>query len=480
MRRWSLLALVGFFACLQPAAHADFDSAVAAYQKRDFAAAEIEFRRLAELGDAPSQRNLAAMYARGEHLAQDLVMAWAWVALAAETDSEAATLRDRLGKRLGAEEAATAERERVKLGANFGVEAIRTRLMPIPAEREADSTVDVTSEAKPLRRIAPNYPSKALRDGIEGHACMMLYLARDGSVLRASAHSAVAHPKGRTSSDAHAQYAQAFSEASLTSARKASFVPPATERLREVPGKYCVAFRVADDDDDGQQIPEIKMKREAVEGKLESQYKLAVLAELRSTDTNLSRRQRKRSAHAAQGLYLQSAIAGYAPSQFSVARRLLTGNQCEKDVAKGLAWLQLAAQQGDTESQYLLGSRLLHGEDVKSDPDKALNWLQAAVNAGHAHARVELARYWLLHAPERRAEALALLPSQPEPHDIAQLEGAALAAAFRGDFGQAAIHQREVVAIAADLDFAIEDRRRRLTAFQAQRLPEELAASPPS
>jgi TPR repeat protein len=59
-------------------AYADFDEAVAAYHRGDYATALREFRPLAEQGDADAQYNLGLMYANGHGVPQDHVEAAMW------------------------------------------------------------------------------------------------------------------------------------------------------------------------------------------------------------------------------------------------------------------------------------------------------------------------------------------------------------------------------------------------------------------
>jgi len=66
------------------AAKADFDSALAAYNRGDYATAFQEFERLAEQGDANAQYNLGFMYAKGEGVPQDYAQAYHWYSKAAE------------------------------------------------------------------------------------------------------------------------------------------------------------------------------------------------------------------------------------------------------------------------------------------------------------------------------------------------------------------------------------------------------------
>jgi TPR repeat protein len=61
-----------------------FDDAVAAYERGDYASAFRLMKPLAENGDAKAQHNLGVMYDRGRGIPQDHTKAWKWYRRAAE------------------------------------------------------------------------------------------------------------------------------------------------------------------------------------------------------------------------------------------------------------------------------------------------------------------------------------------------------------------------------------------------------------
>ena len=69
--------------CLEiSTAHADFASATAAYDRKDFSAALHEFERLAKEGESNAQYNLALMLINGDGAKKDVRTGYGW-ALAA-------------------------------------------------------------------------------------------------------------------------------------------------------------------------------------------------------------------------------------------------------------------------------------------------------------------------------------------------------------------------------------------------------------
>ena len=88
------LALTIVFAVgLAPAAWADFQAGVAAYQRGDYATALREFKPLAEQGDALAQFNLGVMYDNGEGVPQDYVEVLKWNRKAAERGNASAQFK---------------------------------------------------------------------------------------------------------------------------------------------------------------------------------------------------------------------------------------------------------------------------------------------------------------------------------------------------------------------------------------------------
>jgi TPR repeat protein len=77
-----VIAIAFICAALATSACSRFDESVAAYENRDYATALWEWRRLARLGYAPAQNNLAVAYYNGAGVPKDLVQAYKWADLA--------------------------------------------------------------------------------------------------------------------------------------------------------------------------------------------------------------------------------------------------------------------------------------------------------------------------------------------------------------------------------------------------------------
>lgn len=470
MRTFALAAV--FAVAITTPAHGDFNQAVTAYQSQQFAVAYAEFRRLAELGDMPSQRNLAAMYARGEHVGKDIVEAWAWAKLANQEGDEYSTkLLAALDKQLSTDEQRTQANARTEeLLALFGKQALAERLFPIAKDQNADCSVEIFSSARPIETRAPKYPVRAATAGIEGYACLSFYLSPEGRPIRVRTTKFDASRKGDSQSyDNKAIFVRPV----LDVIKDWRFIPPATEALRVIPSAYCMDFKLS-----GLTPTEMAnankktetLSMEAESGDPEAMYQLSIHVSLLTHE--LKKGRREKAQELAHKLLLTSAINGHSEGQYKVATNLLTGNQCEKDTSKGIIWLTFAAQQGHRNAQYLLASRLLHGDGVTQNVEKAVSWLKAASESGHGRARIEYAYYLLRHEPARQHEAMGLLPAEPDVNDLTQLEAAALGRALAGDFAGAVSFQKQAVSIAVDAGFDTTSRSAALTAFQNQQLPD--------
>jgi protein TonB len=94
----------------------------------------------------------------------------------------------------------------------------------------------ITGDAEliPLVRIAPQYPTKALRDGIEGEVTLEITVGPDGSVKDASVKSA--KPRGY------------FESVAVAAAFKARFRPKVVDgKPQQTTGTYTVKFALSKD-----------------------------------------------------------------------------------------------------------------------------------------------------------------------------------------------------------------------------------------
>jgi len=110
---WAVLAT--------PVAAQKIDAGQAAYEAGDYATALENFQPLAEQGNAVAQVTLGFMYANGQGVPQDIVLAHMWFNIASANGSENATqIRATIVKEMTREQIADAQaRARVCLSSGY-------------------------------------------------------------------------------------------------------------------------------------------------------------------------------------------------------------------------------------------------------------------------------------------------------------------------------------------------------------------------
>ena len=90
----------------------------------------------------------------------------------------------------------------------------------------------------------------------------------------------------------------------------------------------------------------------------------------------------------AKGLYWlqQAADSGHEYAAYRLGKEYLTGENVSKDSAKAVAYIRRATEQANPYAQYLLGKLCLMGKGVPKDKGEAQYWFSVAEKNGHAYA----------------------------------------------------------------------------------------------
>ena len=111
MPRCVLAGLVLWAAVVGAAVAGPFEDGVAAFERGDHLEAVRSWRVIAEQGDRDGQYNMGVMYAVGNGVPQDYVLAHMWFNLAAaQGDADAAKERVKLARRMTPDQVAEAQR----------------------------------------------------------------------------------------------------------------------------------------------------------------------------------------------------------------------------------------------------------------------------------------------------------------------------------------------------------------------------------
>lgn len=123
---------------------------------------------------------------------------------------------------------------------------------------------------------------------------------------------------------------------------------------------------------------------------------------------------------AADWFYKAAYDHNLAAAQYQLGKLLLSNDVDISDPARGLEWLEIAAENGSDCAAYRLGKEYLKGEIVKKDVGKALKYLTEAANNDNQYAQYllgklcltgrevkqdkKLAEYWLTRSSDQGNE----------------------------------------------------------------------------
>lgn len=91
-------------------------------------------------------------------------------------------------------------------------------------------------------------------------------------------------------------------------------------------------------------------------------------------------------------LLLENAEAGYAPSQYDLAKAYRDGRGVALNDEEAVVWFARAAEQGVVKAQRTLGVRYAEGRGVELNRDLAIKWLTLAAQEGLVTARESLSQ----------------------------------------------------------------------------------------
>jgi TPR repeat protein len=354
-------------------AHADFDSAMALYEKRDFNAAFTEFKRAAVLGDHASQFNIGVMYYRGESVNKDPALAFAWISLAADGGGKDADNRKSLAEKifanLDSSQKEAAESARNELVSSFSDVAIASKLAPVLA------SAGLGNRQRIIKKVAPVFPKKMLASGQMGIVDLIYGVGKDGTVRDIGILMASE---------------KRFIESAVNALKAYQFEPAIFDgRPIEVYGEMLrVIYHVSDvkfnEDEVLKGVADLRKKAES--GTPLDQFQYAYFVEAISSFTNIDVGESD-----ANTWFYNSAKSDNVKAQFFLGKNLLYGRACDADSVKSLYWLERSAKQGSSDAQYLLAIEMLSGARLSLNKQSAIMWLQRAAEADNVNAQLRLA-----------------------------------------------------------------------------------------
>lgn len=438
-----------------PGSARDLASAEAAYDAQQFDVALANFKELAEFGLPHAQHRLAIMYARGEGIRPQRVLAYAWASLARDAGREAAAA---LADHLEANLTPTSRRIADEIRRDFAPDAIALRWLS-PAAQSAQSKCDVES----LRK--PQYPPWNRELGLQG--TVVADFQSDATGRTTSVRVALSVPS------------QAF-DSGIRRALLATRWQPRQEDADSGTGCHStlvIRFVIQGLEAEayaGLERSLEKHRQLAEQGDPRARISLG-LALLALPQVRGDRTDRPRHADVdAQAMrwFREAAQAGEPAAQYMLGLGIATGWGGEENVLEGRGWMFKAAQADQPEAQVAVAAAALDRERP-SDRERlfARIWLQRAARTESVDARLMLAGLSAANpdAAERDpAKALELLaPLRAElKHDPTWHEIKAAASAASGDFEAARRAQREAQRASRSLDQDTADIDARLSLYE--------------
>lgn len=446
--------LIGFTGTVSASLHSGLEH----YEAGRFEAAYNAFRSAAERGNHQAQMNLGVMHLKGQHVEQDMVESYAWMALAAQDSvlAEQGT-HDRVLSHLNDAQKSEAIARYEALLSTFGNDALLQRMQPT----YSGSGFSVKG-FRPIFAQPPEYPRSAARRGREGWVDFIFTIEKDGST-----------------SDHVAYYSSfdSFTESAMEVLRGFQFEPTtingepvivhgATQRF------VFVLDQGRDHERERGRLVDrhlTKMRGQANAGEAQDQFAYAYLSQAAFSygGTDYISEENRQNPN---NWFMKAALQGHSSAGFFLGRNILYGDACEADVDKSHFWLLQSANEGVADAQYLLALELFSGARFEKNLDQALFWLKEA--AGHKMAaRLRYAWVLVTHPDESIRDASlaqSLWESIDEDYPDRQryYMTAAAIAAEQEDFEQAVLWQKKVVDDARQLKLPVANREAQLAQYR--------------
>ena len=436
-----------------PSPGGPFEYAVRLHSDQAFEDARGRFERLAGLGFAEAQRNLAVMLVKGEGGDRDLTSAYAWLAVAAQqNDPQAKVLQPKALALLGSEsERAEAQERADQWRQRYTLDAVMRELEPdYSTKSERAVSRESLDGIRKVIRVPPAYPPDLARRSIEGSALLQFVLPNHG------------HPRDlRLISSAHGDFTAA--SAAVLPNWRFTLEDDARDRLYSQRFIYTMPGSNRFEQAAKEQVELLQSKAQS--GDVGAMYQLGWVLDALPVDENtLTKAQSLRWLHA-------SALAGLRDAAFDMNTRLRDGVGCVRDKTKATRWEDVAAGLKQPDALRALADTRLQAGDQR----EALYYIKgAAASSGRPTDTARLA--WVLATVELGHErqgprALDLIDSIESTYldRAAWHEIRAAALAETGQWDAAVDEQRDAIKALRRYQVPLAPAKARLDEYREQR-----------
>lgn len=328
---------------------ADLQDALQAYETQNYESAQKQFLELAKVGNADAFYNLGVMYYKGQFFEKNYQKAYAWMKLANKVDDFFET--SIVEKKMNEQELVLAEQQFKVLNDQVGVKVFEFNYLPV--FNFDDEFVQGSTTPKPIVKVSPIYPKRAVTRGVAGRVLISFRIESDGRV---------------SDIDTISEYPEGYGFANIAM--------QATNKFKYQPWDKSI---------DGE--------KEYYYTTNDFKYDIKMSIQQKDKFDELVILANENNANA------QFALSNYISPIYGVISKPWPAvhnkrHKFEIPVMKnqGYQLLLNSAINGNVDAQAYLGMKLITGRDVKLDERKGLNWLKRAASNGSLYAEKQILR----------------------------------------------------------------------------------------